>query len=181
VYVYERLPDMVRMEGCMTFGVLAVLGIAVMVIALFLTPIGIPGNWIMVGVLAAGALLGEVGVGVLIATLLIAGFAEIVEFMIVKRLNLRYGGSSNAFWGSIGGGIVGVMVGLPVPIVGSIIAGFVGSFAGAAIVTYLETTKTDAAMRVGWGVLLGRGLSAAAKSAAGVVILVLGAAALLVR
>lgn len=165
----------------MTFGVLAVLGIAIMVIAFFLTPIGIPGNWIMVGVIAAGAMLGEVGAGVILAALLIAASAEVVEFMIVKRLNLRYGGTNNAFWGSIGGGIVGVMIGLPVPIIGSIIAGFLGSFAGAAIVTWLETTKTDAALRVGWGVLIGRALSAAAKSAAGVVILVLGAAALLVR
>jgi uncharacterized protein len=165
----------------MTFGVLAVLGIAVMFIALFLTPLGIPGNWIMVGVLAAGALLGEVGVGVMIAALLLAGAAEIVEFMIVNRLNVRYGGTSRAFWGSIAGGIMGVMVGLPVPIVGSVIAGFLGSFVGAAVVTWFETTRSDAALRVGWGVLIGRALSAAAKSAAGVVILVLGAAALLVR
>jgi uncharacterized protein len=172
----------IQQEGIsMTFGVLAVLGIAIMVIALLVTPLGIPGNWIMVGVLAAGALLGEIGAGVIIAALLIAGAAEIVEFMIVKRLNLRYGGTNNAFWGAIGGGIAGVMLGLPVPIVGSIIAGFLGSFAGAALVTYLETTKTDAALRVGWGVLIGRALSAAAKCAAGVVILVLGTAALLVR
>ena len=165
----------------MTFGVLAILGIVVMVIALFLTPIGIPGNWIMVGVLAAAAMLGEVGVGVIVAALLIAGAAEVIEFMIVNRLNLRYGGTNRAFWGSIAGGIIGVMVGVPVPIVGSIVAGFIGSFVGAAVVTYLETTKSDAALRVGWGVLIGRALSAAAKSAAGVVILVMGAAALLVR
>lgn len=165
----------------MVFGVLAVLAIVVMVIALFLTPLGVPGNWIMVGVLAAAAIFGEVSAGVMIAALLIAGAAEVVEFMIVSRLNLRYGGTNRAFWGSIAGGIVGVMVGIPVPVVGSIVAGFVGSFVGAAIVTYLETTKSDAALRVGWGVLIGRALSAAAKSAAGVVILVVGAAALLVR
>jgi len=161
-------------------GALAILGILVMVISLFLTPIGIPGNWIMVGVLAAGALLGEVGAGVLIATLLIALAAEGVEFLIVQRLNLRYGGSKRAFWGAIAGGIVGVIIGVPIPIIGSIIAGFAGSFVGAALVTWMETKAADAAMRVGWGVLIGRALSAAAKTGAGVVILVLGAAALLV-
>lgn len=165
----------------MTFGVMAILGIAIMCVSLFLTPLGIPGNWIMVGVLAAGAFFGEVGAGVLVAVLLIALVAEVVEFFVVKRLNLRYGGSTKAFWGAIGGGIVGVLVGVPVPIIGSIIAGFAGSFAGAALVTYMETKTTDAAMRVGWGVLIGRALSAAAKTGAGVVILVLGAAALLVR
>jgi hypothetical protein len=165
----------------MTHGVLALLGIAIMGGSLFLTPLGLPGNWIMVGVLAAGAILGEVGAGVLIATLLVAVSAELVEFLIVQRLNLRYGGSKNAFWGAIGGGIIGVVAGLPVPIVGSIIAGFIGSFAGAALVTYLESKTADHALRVGWGILIGRALAAAAKTAAGVVILVLGAAALLVR
>ena len=165
----------------MTFGVLAGLGIAIMTISLFLTPIGLPGNWIMVGVIAAGALLGEVGAGVLVAALLIALAAEAVEYLVVQRLNLRYGGSRNAFWGAIGGGIIGVVVGIPVPIIGSVIAGFLGSFVGAAVVTWLETKTTDAALRVGWGVLIGRALSAAAKTAAGVVILVVGAAALLVR
>jgi uncharacterized protein len=164
----------------MTVGGLAILGIAIMVVALFLTPIGIPGNWIMVGVLAAGAFMGEVGAGVLIAVLLIALAAELVEFLIVQRLNVRYGGSKRAFWGAIAGGFAGVLVGVPIPIIGSIIAGFVGSFAGAALVTWMETKTADSAMRVGWGVLIGRALSAAAKTGAGVVILVLGAAALLV-
>ena len=165
----------------MTFGVLAILGIAIMCVSLFLTPIGVPGNWIMIGVLAAGAMLGEVGAGVLVAALFIALAAEVVEFLIVKRLNLRYGGSNKAFWGAIGGGIIGVLIGIPVPVIGSVIAGFAGSFAGAGLVTYLETRTTDAALRVGWGVLIGRALSAAAKTGAGVVILVIGAAALLLR
>jgi hypothetical protein len=101
---------------------LAMLGIVVMVVALLLTPLGVPGLWIMVAVLA---------------------------------------------------------VGMPVPVFGSVIAGFVGSFAGAALATLYETRRVEAAARVGWGTLLGRMWAAAAKVAAGTIILVLGSASLL--
>jgi hypothetical protein len=158
---------------------MTLLAIGIMVIALFLTPLGLPGNWIMIAVLAAGAYYGYVHPLIIITCVLLAAVAEVIEFMLVKRLSLKYGGSRRAFWGAIAGGIVGALVGAPVPVVGSIIAGFAGSFAGAALVTYRETRSTDAARRVGWGVLLGRAWAAAAKTAAGVAILVLGASAFL--
>jgi uncharacterized protein len=158
---------------------MSIIAIAVMAAALLTTPLGLPGNWIMIAVLAAGAYFGDVGALVLIACTLIAGVAELVEFLLVQRLNIRYGGSRGAFWGAIAGGIVGVIVGIPVPIIGSVLAGFAGSFAGAALVTLAQTRKLDSASRVGWGVLLGRMWAAAVKTAAGVVILVLGAAAFL--
>ena len=154
--------------------------IGLMTLALFLTPIGVPGLWVMVGLLALGAWLGHVGTFVLIVCGVLALTAELVEFWIVKKLNLRYGGSRKAFWGAIIGGLVGVLVGLPVPVIGSVIAGFVGSFAGAAAATLYETKQLGAATRVGWGVLMGRMWAAGVKVSLGFVILVLGAAALLV-
>jgi uncharacterized protein len=158
---------------------LAVLGIVIMVAALLLTPLGLPGLWIMVAVLAVGAWAGEVGWLILGVAAVLAAAAELVEFLIVDRLNVRYGGSRLAFWGAIAGGIAGVMIGLPVPIFGSVVAGFLGSFVGAAAATLYETRQVEAAARVGWGTLLGRMWAAAAKVAAGVMILVLGGAALL--
>jgi uncharacterized protein len=158
---------------------LAVLGIAVMVAALLLTPLGVPGLWIMVAVLALGTWGGAVGVLVLGTAIVLAAAAEVVEFLIVDRLNVRYGGSRLAFWGAITGGIAGVIVGMPVPIFGSVVAGFIGSFVGAALATLYETRRVEAAARVGWGTLLGRMWAAAAKVAAGMIILVLGASALL--
>lgn len=159
---------------------LAVVGILIMAVSLFLTPLGIPGLWLMVGVLAVGAVLGDVGILVLLVCLALAFAAELLEFFIVGKLNVRYGGSRFAFWGAIFGGVVGVLVGLPVPIIGSLIAGFLGSFAGAVAATLYETRRVDSATRVGWGVLLGRMWSAAVKVGIGMVIFVLGAAALLV-
>jgi uncharacterized protein len=158
---------------------LAMLGIAVMVVALLLTPLGVPGLWIMVVVLAIGWWVGAVGLLIVGFALVLAAAAEVVEFLIVDRLNVRYGGSRLAFWGAIAGGIAGVIVGMPVPIIGSVIAGFVGSFVGAAVATLYETRHVESAARVGWGTLLGRMWGAAAKVAAGTIILVLGAASLL--
>jgi len=159
---------------------MAILGVLLMGVALFLTPLGIPGLWIMVGVLALGAVLGDVGALILIVCLALAFGAEILEFFIVQKLNIRYGGSRLAFWGAIFGGVIGVIVGMPIPIIGSIIAGFLGSFAGAMAATLYETKRFDSAARVGWGVLIGRMWAAATKVAAGIVIFVLGSAALLV-
>jgi uncharacterized protein len=158
---------------------LAVLGILIMAVALFLTPLGVPGLWIMVAVLGVGTWLGAVGVAILVMCVVLAAAAEVVEYMIIDRLNVRYGGSRLAFWGAIIGGVAGVLIGMPVPVIGSIIAGFLGSFAGAAVATLYETRKVESAARVGWGTLMGRMWAAAAKVAAGMIIFVLGSAALL--
>jgi uncharacterized protein len=158
---------------------LSILGILLMAAALLLTPLGVPGLWIMVAVLAVGAWAGAVGVWLLAVCIVLAAGAEVVEYLILDRLNIRYGGSRLAFWGAIAGGILGVMAGLPIPVIGSIVAGFLGSFAGAALATLYQTRQVEAAARVGWGTLLGRMWAAAAKVAAGIIIFVLGSAALL--
>jgi uncharacterized protein len=159
--------------------VLAVAGILVMVVALALTPLGVPGLWIMVAVLAVGWWAGAVGVVVLVIGVVLAAAAELAEYLIIDRLNVQYGGSRLAFWGAIAGGIAGVVIGLPLPLIGPVIAGFLGSFVGAAAATLYETRHMGSAARVGWGTLLGRMWAAAVKVAAGMVLLVLGAAALL--
>jgi uncharacterized protein len=158
---------------------MAYLGIALMALSLFLIPLGLPGAWIMVAIVAAGAIYKMVGVLTVLLVIAIAAVAEILEFVFVKRLNTEYGGSKKAFWGAIIGGVLGVIIGLPVPVVGSIVAGFVGSFIGSAAVTLAETRNMQSARRVGWGVVLGRALAAVVKTFAGVLILVIGGVALL--
>jgi uncharacterized protein YqgC (DUF456 family) len=64
--------------------------------------------------------------------------------------------------------------------VGSLLAGVAGTFLGAFAVSLWRTRQARSAARVGWGALLGRAASAAVKTAAGVVVLVVGAGALLV-
>ncbi|HET9440622.1 MAG TPA: DUF456 domain-containing protein [Longimicrobiales bacterium] len=155
------------------------LGIALMIIALLSIPLGLPGLWVMIGVLAVGAISGTVGVLVLLACTVIAIIGELIEYAIVGRMTKQYGGSRKAFWGALAGGFAGILVGLPVPIIGSVIAGMLGAFIGSALVTYAETKELRSAHRVGWGVVLGRAFSAVAKTGAGLAILVIGSAALL--
>lgn len=159
--------------------VLGAVGVAIMGLALLTVPLGIPGTWIMLAVVGVGAVFGQVGWVTLagLGALLLA--AEGAEFLLVRSLALRHGGSSGAFWGAVAGGLVGVMVGAPVPVVGSLLAGVVGTFVGAFAVSLWRTREAGAAARVGWGAVLGRAASAAVKTAAGVVVLVVGGGALL--
>lgn len=159
----------------------SILAIAIMAVGLLVIPLGLPGTWLMILVLGVAAYYQAVGLVALFASTALALVAELAEYSVTKRVTARYGGSRKAFWGALLGGMVGIFVGIPVPVVGSMLTGLLGSMAGAVLVTYLETRHLPSAGRVGWGVLLGRGLSIGVKVAAGVVILVLGAAALLVR
>lgn len=160
--------------------VLHVLGVLILLGSLVLVPLGLPGTWIMLTVLLLATAAGELGWGMwaFLAALVLA--AELLEFLVLRWLGARYGGSRSAFWGAVAGGFVGVLVGMPVPVVGPILAGFLGTFVGAAGVTLLERRTVREASRVGWGVILARSLSVAIKTGVGVTLLVVGAWALLV-
>ena len=163
-------------------GLLA-LGVVIMVVALLLIPLGLPGLWVMIGVLTLAVAGNEVSPWILLILIVVAVLAELAEWAIVARTSARWGGSRKAFWGAIAGGLAGILLGLPVPlpILGPLLAGLLGTFAGAAAVTLWETRAMRSAGRVGCGAVLGRAFAAAAKTAAGVVILVAGAAALILR
>ncbi|HET7691616.1 MAG TPA: DUF456 family protein [Gemmatimonadota bacterium] len=171
------MPVIAGIEGLLA---LAVVG---MIVALVVIPLGLPGLWIMIGILAAATFADEVSPIVLVLLVVVALLAELAEWVIVARTSARWGGSRKAFWGAIAGGLVGILVGLPIPlpILGPLAAGLLGTFAGAAAVTLWETRALRSAGRVGCGAVLGRAFAAATKTAAGVVILVTGVAALILR
>lgn len=171
------MPQLTGPEGLLA---LAVLG---MIVSLVLIPLGLPGLWIMIGILTAAVAGDEVSPWILGFLVVVAVLAELAEWAIVARTSARWGGSRKAFWGAIAGGILGILIGLPIPlpILGPLVAGLLGTFAGAAIVTLWETRALRSAGRVGCGAVLGRAFAAAAKTAAGVVILVVGGAALILR
>jgi len=152
----------------------------IMLAGLFLIPFGLPGLWLMIGVVAYGAFTGAVAWWILAILIVLGVVAELLEFLAVKKLSDRHGGTTLAFWGAIVGGLVGALVGAPVPLIGSLIAGVIGTFAGAALVTALEQRRLDhAAMRVGFGAALGRAAAVAIKVAVAVVVLVVGMTALI--
>ncbi len=154
--------------------------VLVMFLCILLIPLGWPGLWLMVAVVGAGALLGAVGAGALMTVVAVAATAEFLEFLIVRRMSIRYGGTNRAFWGAVIGGTVGVFVGLPIPVLGPVVAGVVGSFIGAAALSLHESGDLAAASRVGWGVVLARGMAAALKVAAAFVVLAIGGTAWIV-
>lgn len=160
--------------------VLPYLGIAVMLVALGLVPLGLPGVWIMVVVLLLGAAAGEVAwlLWTLLALLTLA--AEIVELVFLKVIGERFGGSRKAFWGAVAGGFVGAVVGVPVPVLGPLLGGFLGTFVGAGAVTVLEGGSLQPAARVGWGAVLARTVAVGVKVGVGIVVLVAGGMALVV-
>ncbi len=171
------MPVIAGIEGLLA---LAIVGL---IVALVVIPLGLPGLWIMIGILAAATWANEVSPWILGLLVVVALLAELAEWAIVARTSARWGGSRKAFWGAIAGGLLGILVGLPIPlpILGPLVAGLLGTFAGAAAVTLWETRALRSAGRVGCGAVLGRAFAAATKTAAGVVILVTGVAALILR
>lgn len=157
----------------MTGTLVEVAAAVVMLGGLLVIPLGVPGLWFMIAALVVAVLLGApVAWGTLLALAVLAGVAELGEYLAVKVASDRYGGSNRAFWGAIGGGIIGAVVGTPVPVVGSLVGILVGTFAGAVLVAWLESRNAGGAVRVGWGAVLGRAAAAAVKTGAGLVILV---------
>lgn len=159
---------------------MALLGIAVMTVALLLVPLGLPGLWIMLIVLGVGVWAGSVSVLLFIALLALVGLAEFLEWVAVARLGRKYGGTRRTFAGALLGGLLGALVGTPVPIIGSLLGVFAGTMIGASIATWTLVKDSEVALRAGWGALLGRSVAVALKSAAGLVVLIAGSIALLV-
>ena len=147
---------------------------AVLVLCLFMIPLGLPGTWIMIGAaIGYDALVRNDPIGwfTIVATSVLALIGEIFEFTLSTRYTKKYGGSRRAGWGAIIGGIVGAIVGVPVPIIGSVIGAFAGSFAGALIAEYSRRESTaGTATRVATGALIGRVVAAAMKTGIGVAI-----------
>lgn len=160
---------------------LALAAVIVMGLSLLLIPLGLPGLWVMVGIAALGLIAGEISLGIFFLLIGLALAAEVIEWVVVDRLGRKFGGSSRTFWGALIGGGIGVLVGTPVPVVGSLIGAFIGTLVGAILATWLETRQLADSMRAGWGAMLGRAVAVGVKVFAGLVILVIGGGALLIR
>jgi uncharacterized protein YqgC (DUF456 family) len=152
------------------------------VAGLVLIPLGLPGLWVMVGVLLVYGWMTDfrsLSVALIAIVLGLALVGEIIESWLGFRFAKRYGGSNRSGWGALIGGIVGAIVGVPVPVIGSVIGAFLGSFLGAALFEYSASRRLDVATRAGWGSVVGRAAAAAAKIALGVIIAVIAAFAAL--
>lgn len=162
--------------------VLVILLILSFVAGLLLIPFGLPGLWLMVlAVSGFAALTGfeRVGWPTVIAVAVLALIGEVVETWLGFKMAKRYGGSSRAGWGALGGGIIGAVMGTPVPIIGNVIGAFLGAFVGAAALEHSGHGDVGRSLGAGWGAVLGRAAAAATKIALGLVIAILGIGAAL--
>jgi uncharacterized protein len=150
----------------MTDLLLVLLLSAATVAGLVLVVFGLPGLWLIVltviglGLATGFQAAGPVTIAVVVA---LATIAEVAETWLGFKLARRSGASSRAGWGALVGGLVGAVVGVPVPVIGSVIGAFLGSFAGAAAFEYTVSSRTDVAVKAGWGAVLGRAAAAALK------------------
>ena len=151
---------------------------------LFLTLLGLPGNWLM---LAATALLAwwqwdqrMITLPPIIALLTLAAIGELLEFLSSLAGAKKAGASRAGSLGALIGGIVGAIIAtfaIPIPILGSLI----GACGGAALGAWSLEIKTGrdhhASARSALGASIGTILGRAAKIAAGIIIWIIAALA----
>ena len=157
----------------------SLLSVVIMLIGLFIIPFGLPGLWLMIGVVAFGVFSGVVAWWTLAILVVLGIIAELLEFVAVKRASERHGGTKAAFWGAIAGGLLGAIFLSALPVIGSFIGGVIGTFAGAMLVTIYEQRDLSHGVRVGFGAALGRAIAIAIKIAVAIIVLIVGSASII--
>jgi uncharacterized protein YqgC (DUF456 family) len=136
-----------------------------------LTALRLPGTWLMVaGALAYGWWASWQGVDAVIVGVItgLAVIGEAVEFFTSAVTTRRAGGTRQAAWGGLLGGILGMVFLsflIPIPIVGTVIGALLGCFAGAAVAEWSVHKQIAQGTRVGFFSALGFVLGTAAKLA----------------
>jgi uncharacterized protein YqgC (DUF456 family) len=156
-----------------------ILLLILMLTGLFLNIIGLPGLWLIVlsYIVYAWATGWNIYVGLpsIVALLILALAAELVEFMAGAAGSHAAGGRKRGMLGAVVGGIIGGIVGTGViPIVGTIVGACAGAFIGAFALEYADK-DADHAMRVGIGAAKGRFWGIVWKSAFGILMFLVAA------
>lgn len=151
--------------------VLGLIGLDLGLIAcLILVPLGLPGNFLMLGLALVAAWLGGFARIGWIALLVMLGavlLAELLESLLGAAMTRRYGASWWGVGGAFIGGIVGALVGsAALPLVGTLVGAFLGAASGAVLLEAWQRRRVDAeALRAGWGAFLGKLLASLLKEA----------------
>ncbi|MFW5722152.1 MAG: DUF456 domain-containing protein [Desulfohalobiaceae bacterium] len=142
--------------------------------------VGLPGNWINIGLLALWRWAHPdmpAGWMFFLLLLLLAGLAEIIELWSQVEGARRYGGSRGGGWGAFLGGIAGSIVMAPLFLGFGILLGAVaGAFLGCLAMELLAGRSMAESLHASKGALWGRVFGLVAKFGAGAYILVAGAA-----
>ncbi len=157
------------------FKILFVLFYIVLTAVLLSTALGLPGNWILVGVAVIIALVSRFSTmtwGYLLLSVGRATLGEVIESTLGAVVVVRRGGTWWGVAGSVLGGFAGVILGAGVaPPFGSVVFGFIGAFLGAVLGEFAKQRQLEPAMRIGFWSFVGRMLAVAAKLSVGCVVL----------
>lgn len=139
-------------------------------------PLGLSGNFIILGVAVMVGLVTKFSLISIWAIVIMAGLVvlgELIESVLGSLMARRYGASKWGMLGAFVGGIVGAILATPIfPIIGSIIGSFLGAAVGAVLFEYIHLKQIHTSMPAGWGALLGKMLSTVIKMGIGVSITV---------
>lgn len=143
---------------------------------LLLNLVGLFGNWIIFGAMAAlWALSGFTHFGIMGIVLMlgVAVLGEVLETALAGYGAKKFGGSKGAMVAALVGAIGGAVLGTPLfPIIGTLIGACVGAFAAAAFYDYVKHEKgVHASLRTGVGAALGKIGGLFAKLICGFIIL----------
>lgn len=158
--------------------VFAVLCIAVMVLCLILLFIGLPGNWVILGLVALWTVLKGVSFGwqffLLLAGLCAVG--EVLEFLAGSIGAKKFGGTKKGSWGGIIGAIVGAILCAPLFFgLGALLGALAGAFTGCFIFEKAHGMGTGPAVKASIGCTLGRFGGFVAKLAIGIALIAMSA------
>lgn len=149
----------------------------VQLVWLFMTLLGLPGNWLMIGTtLLFMWWYGDVrayATWALVLLVLLGVLGEVLEFLLGAVGSRKAGGSIFAAGMSILFSIIGGVVGtfaLPIPVVGTLVGACAGAFAGSVLGDVAVGRSPVVAMQAGRGAAVGRFLGTVAKVLVGVVI-----------
>lgn len=160
-----------------TVGIIAlVILILFCLVGIVLTPLGMPGNFIIIaGALVFNLITWEMTVNLqrIAVVLGLAVLGEILEYILGVQMARKRGASGRAIIGAIVGGIIGALVGTPVPIVGTIIGLFVGVFLGAFAIELAYRKDIKLAYDSAIGAFYGRAGAILVKTMIGILIIII--------
>ncbi|MDL2307653.1 DUF456 domain-containing protein [Desulfovibrio sp. OttesenSCG-928-C06] len=158
--------------------VLAVVCISVMVLCLMLLFIGLPGNWVIIGLTALWAYLSGATFGwqFFVILIVLGAVGEVLEFLAGSIGAKKFGGSNKGSIGGIIGAIIGGIMCAPLFFgFGALLGALGGAFIGCFIFEKLHGMATKQALSASVGTTLGRFGGFLAKLAIGMTIIVLSA------
>ncbi|MBM3319935.1 MAG: DUF456 domain-containing protein [Candidatus Eisenbacteria bacterium] len=145
---------------------------AVLLAGLLAIPLGLSGNFILLGVALLVAVVTRfhlIGIAALLVMAALVAAGEILEAFLGSVMTRKYGGTRWGMIGAFAGGMVGAVLGTPLfPVLGTVVGSFAGTALGALAAEFLGGARGSETVRAGCGALLGRVLASAIKLSIGI-------------